>query len=59
LLLGVRRGELHPERSRKVRCAFVEPKFSYGMGLWLAGSDKAAMNTDRIQCTYTGATADG
>ena len=49
LLLGVRRGELHPERARKVWCAFVEPKFSYGIGLWLAGSDKVAMSTiDRI-----------
>jgi hypothetical protein len=51
LLLGVRRGELHPERARKVWCAFVEPKFSYGIGLWLTGSDKVAMSTiDRIQC---------
>jgi hypothetical protein len=49
LLLGVRRGELHPKRARKVWCAFVEPKFSYGMGLWLAGSDKVAMSKiDRI-----------
>jgi hypothetical protein len=39
LLLGVRRGELHPERARKVWCAFVEPKFGYDIGLWLAGSD--------------------
>jgi hypothetical protein len=31
LLLGVRRGELHPERARKVWCAFVEPKFSNGI----------------------------
>jgi hypothetical protein len=51
LLLGVRRGELHPERARKVWCSFVEPKFGYGIGLWLAGSDNLAMSTiDCIQC---------
>ena len=32
-------------------CSFVEPKFGYGIGLWLAGSDNLAMSTiDRIQC---------
>jgi hypothetical protein len=51
LLLGVRRGELHPVRARKVWCAFVEPKFGYGIGYWLAGSSKIAMSMiDRIQC---------
>jgi hypothetical protein len=51
LLLGVRRGELHPERARKVWRAFVEPKFGYGIGHWLAGCDSKAMTTiDRIQC---------
>ena len=44
LLLGVRRGELHPVRARKVWCAFVEPKFGYGIGLWLAGSNNLAMS---------------
>ena len=51
LLLGVMRGQLHPQRARKVWCAFVEPKFGYGIGMWLAGSDEQAMATiDRIQC---------
>jgi hypothetical protein len=51
LLLGVRRGELHPRRARLVWGAYIEPKFGYGIGMWLAGSDSVAMRTiDRIQC---------
>ena len=39
ILLGVRRGDLLPQRARTIWKAYVESKFAYGAGMWLESGD--------------------
>jgi hypothetical protein len=50
ILLGVRRGDLLPQRARTIWKAYVESKFAYGAGMWLESDDEEILQyINRIQ----------